>query len=350
MLALFHQNRVDVGQGGIERYIATLLSTAGPSALLVTGEVTNLGENCCSVRLRGPTAFPKWLRFALGILFASSRLRREFIERSVTVAEYSRAEYVLFAWMFKAKRIFTIHGTGPARSTLARLVHNASCYLLPYLAHQIIIAGPDYSAIPISVQRKLGLRLSHFNAWFDDVFRPSAMPDTDPFIVLYAGRVCEQKGPEILFEVIRRSSELPFTVAFRYCGSDYQAFVQAGLDHIVQDCGLLNAEEVARLTQACHVGILCSKYGEGSPFFVIETLACGRGMIVSALPTLLSTYSAVPGIVFASLNDPSSFLNGIAKAREIIMSGLAPDAIAASVSSQKRSNAADAHIRRMLAK
>ena len=76
MLVEFHQNDVTDAQGGIERYVDTLLAAAGDRALLVSEPPATPAANRIGLRLpRLPG--PKWIPFALAVWrdFAAIRAR-----------------------------------------------------------------------------------------------------------------------------------------------------------------------------------------------------------------------------------------------------------------------------------
>jgi hypothetical protein len=86
-----------------------------------------------------------------------------------------------------------------------------------------------------------------------------------------------------------------YNVEFIYCGSDEHVIIDAELEDCIECRGLMNAAELCREIGKCHAGILFSAYGEGSPFIIVETLACGRVFIVPPLRTLCNAYKIFLG-------------------------------------------------------
>jgi glycosyltransferase involved in cell wall biosynthesis len=341
MIAFFHQNEVAGAQGGIERYLSTLLDGAEGGAILVTEAKESVEPRRLAVPLVGPGKLPKWLRYVAGVLTQARRLRRGLAAQGVTAMELSRPEYALFSWLFPGRKVFTFHGMGPNRHHRGqRLVHDLACWLLPLTADEIQIIGRDASALPGPIRRLFAGRIVHVDAWFDRRFAPSPAPSLSerPFTVFYAGRLNEQKNPALIFEIMRRRGELPFPVAFRYFGADIDVLRQAGLAESVEASGLLDAAGLSAAIAGCHAGMLCS-IAEGSPFIVVETLACGRSFLASPLPGLMETYRGNPGVVFARRIDADAFLDALSELHARWESGLDPAELAASVAhrSQDRS-------------
>lgn len=323
-IAFFHQNEVENVQGGIERYLSTLLRTSGSAAVLVTERADNeTRPDRITVPLVGPAFLPKWLRFNLGVLADASRIRNELHARGVKVLEFSRPEYAVFGALFPESKVFTFHGMGPNRQFVGqRLVHDLMARAMPFVADSIQIVGRDDSALPPSVRRRVGRRMVHVDAWYDERFACKPLPPVDgnPLVLFYSGRLSEQKNPRLLFAVIRACVErLPFPVRVRYFGGDTSAIESSGLAGIVECTGYLNPDRLATEIAKCHVGLLCSEQ-EGSPFAMIETLACGRAFVSSPVPGLMQAYSDARGVFFAESMEPAAFLTAIERARAFLSS------------------------------
>jgi glycosyltransferase involved in cell wall biosynthesis len=333
MFVFFHQNEVDGLQGGIERYLATLIAAAGDDGLLVT-EATDRPADATRLTLHLPFARgPKWIPFALAVLADLARIRRRLKAAGRPILEFSRPEYAIFAWALPGVRIFTIHGTGPGRGERAkRIVHDLACFFLPLVADRVQVVGRDDSGLSTGVRRRLGARLAHVDAWYDDRFRPTPLPRGGPTVVFYAGRIVEQKNPKLLAEIIRRGkARFGEAIEFRYFGADVAALREAGVADLVDATGMLGPDRLAEAIAGCHMGLMCSHFGEGSPFIVVETLACGRGYVLSPLPTLTGAYAGNPGVRFADDFTADAFLDRIAELRRDLDAGLDAETIAASV-------------------
>jgi glycosyltransferase involved in cell wall biosynthesis len=337
MFVFFHQNDVTDAQGGIERYVDTLLAAAGDDARLVSEEPARPAPNRLGLRLPKLPG-PKWIPFALAVFADLRRLRAALAGAPKRVLEFSRPEYVVFAWAFPGAKVFTIHGTGPgAGETAKRLVHDLACWVLPFIADRVQVVGRDDTGLSPGVIRRLGARLANVDAWYDDVFAPRPLPQTEKTIVFYAGRIVEQKNPKLLFEIIREGTRRHGgRIEFRYFGKDADRIAEAGLADHVTCSGLLDARGLAAAIGDCHMGLMCSHFGEGSPFIVVETLACGRPYVLSSLPTLIGAYAGNPGVCFAEAFTADAFLAEIARLRADLDTGLTPEAIATSVATRAK--------------
>ena len=332
MLVEFHQNDVTDAQGGIERYVDTLLAAAGDRALLVSEPPATPAANRLGLRLpRLPG--PKWIPFALAVWRDFTAIRARLAALRPLVAEYSRPEYVTFAFAMPGARVFTIHGTGPgAGETAKRVVHDAACWFLPLVADRVQVVGRDDSGLSPSVIRRLGPRLAHVDAWFDDRFTATPIPGGERIVVFYAGRIVEQKNPKLLFEIFRRAkARFGDRIEFRYFGKDVERLAEAGVAELVAATGLLTADRLAEEIGKCHMGLMCSHFGEGSPFIVAETLACGRPYVLSALPTLTGAYAGNPGVRFAPDMTADGFLDTIVALKRDIDAGLSAETVRAAI-------------------
>jgi glycosyltransferase involved in cell wall biosynthesis len=347
-IALFHQNDVFAMQGGIERYISTLYEAAPERVVLVSPPISHESNRHFAVSDGAWRNAPQWLRFLVG-LFSQRRAIGAFLrQHSVRVMEFSRPEYILAAWLFPGKRVVTIHGTGPGPGhRLHYLLHHACCLLLPLLADRVQVIGRDPSGLPGLARRLLGPRLAYVDAWRDDSFSPAALPPLaagDRLRVFYAGRIAPQKNPRLLFEIIREAAQsAPDDFEFHYFGSDYETFANAGLGSRVKNHGFLGPQPLAEAIRSCHLGLMCSAFGEGSPYILIEALACGRPFVIPTLPTLVSAYQGFEGVHFVEHYRAEDYVAAIGAVRAAMLAGeVDPLAISAQTESRSKSRAVPA--------
>jgi glycosyltransferase involved in cell wall biosynthesis len=238
--------------------------------------------------------------------------------------------------MFSGTKVFTLHGTGPPRSERANYwVHYLSCLLLPFAADVVQVVGRDHRGLPSLTARSMAKRLRYVDAWYDEVFRVTPFPDlAGPLRVFFAGRLAPMKNPELLFKIIETASKrFDRRFEFRYFGADEDK-IPVSLRQTFIGSGLLNVYQLANAIGHCHAGLLCSGYGEGSPFIVVEALACGRGFILPPLPSLVAAYQDHRGIVFASTHSVDAFIDALVRMDEAIKGGLTPQLIAQDVSNR----------------
>ena len=339
-VVFFHQNEVLGAQGGIERYLATLLEQAGESGFLVTGTSSGGDVRAAGSRFGVPLPLqkiaPRWLSYALGVMLSSRRVRRAIDRLRPHTLEFSRPHYVVFSWVFRGTKVFTVHGTGPPRSERANYwIHYISCLLLPFAADVVQIVGRDHSGLPSLTARSMAKRLRYVDAWYDEVFRVAPFRNpAGPLRVFFAGRLAPMKNPELLFKIIETASQrLDRRFEFQYFGADEDK-IPVSLRRTFISSGLLNVEQLANAITDCHAGLLCSGYGEGSPFIVVEALACGRGFVLPPLPGLVEAYQNYRGIVFASTHSVDAFIDALVRMDEAIKGGLTPQLIAQDVSNR----------------
>jgi glycosyltransferase involved in cell wall biosynthesis len=347
-ICFFHQNDVFGMQGGIERYVSTVITYAGDRVALASPPISQPSVRHISVHERGPKGAPQWLRFLLGMV-AQSREISAFLRRNdLGVLEFSRPEYALAAWLFPGKRVFTIHGTGPGPGhRLHYLLHHACCLLLPLIADRVQVIGRDPSGLPKTVRSWLGSRIAYVDAWYDQCFVEKPFPplaEQEPVRVFYAGRIAPQKNPRLLFAIIREAErKAPGAVEFHYFGSDYAAFVEAGLSDLVEDHGFLGPQALAEKIASCHFGLLCSAYGEGSPYILVESLACGRPFVAPSLPTLVAAYGGHTGVRFVARDQAPDYVAAMMELSRAIKAGeIEPAMLAAQIAPRAQSRAVPA--------
>jgi glycosyltransferase involved in cell wall biosynthesis len=340
-----HQNDVYGMQGGIERYVSTIVSFSSDRAALASPPISCSGITHFATLASGPRAAPQWLRFLLGLVRQRRAFKAWLDANDIGIVEYSRPEYALVAWLFSGKRVFTIHGTGPGPGQRTHfLLHHACCLLLPFVADRVQVVGRDPSGLMQGVRALLGRRLVYVDAWYDASFSPTPLPPPTAdgaLKVFYAGRLAAQKNPELLFAIIREAARIaPRAFEFHYFGSDYAGFARAGLGSLVHDHGFLGPKALADAIGACHFGLLCSAYGEGSPYIVVESLACGRPFVVSSLPTLVAAYGGKIGVRFVARQQAADFVAAMIELRDALCTGaIVASAVAAEVQSRSQSRA-----------
>jgi glycosyltransferase involved in cell wall biosynthesis len=345
-VVFFHQNEVSSAQGGIERYIATLMDQAGESCLLVTEACSSAEAAALGRRIRVPLLLrslaPKWISYILGVTLSLRKIRRAIDRIGPCTLEFSRPHYVLIGWMFRGAKVYTVHGTGPPRSEPVNYwIHWFSCLLLPWSADVIQIVGRDNRGLPGIVATRMATRTRYIDAWFDEIFHVTPFrAAAGPLRVFFAGRLAPMKNPELLFRIIEVAGQRHgHRLEFRYFGADGDR-IPGSLQDRFPSSGLLSAAQLAREIAECHVGILCSGYGEGSPFIVVEALACGRGFILPPLPGLLEAYRGNRGILFAAAHTVDAFIDCLVQMETAIRDGLTPEEIAADVSHRSSREAA----------
>lgn len=344
-VAFFHQNDVFETQGGIERYVATIFEGAPERVALVSAGGSRKSTRLFELDVNPSTGAPRWVQFLRAVFERRKAISAFLRENNVQVLEFSRPEYIFLGLLFPGKRAVTIHGTGPGPGNrLHWLLHHACCLLLPLLADRVQIVGRDPSGVPGIARRLLGEKIAFFDAWYDESFAPaplSPLERTEPLRVFYAGRIAPQKNPKLLFEIIRESARrAPGDFEFHYFGADFDAIVREGLADLVVDHGFLGPQALAEAMRSCHLGLMCSAFGEGSPYVVVEGLACGRPYILPTLPTLRAAYHGNSGVRFVERYSAQEYLAAMGAVRAEMLAGdIDPMKIASEMTPRARSHA-----------
>lgn len=320
MIGHFHQHSPAAGKGGIERYLQTLAGRSGTRHLIIHADETT-GAMEFGVRPRGSRDLPLWLRYILGVFRDRGAIRERLRSANATILEFSRVEYALVSPFFRGFKIFTVHGTGPSKTAIGSwLVHHACAWLLPFCADHVQVIGRDHSGLPTIVRRLLSRRLKHVDAWYDPSFKVRDLPQWPPVRLFYAGRIASQKNPELLIAIVKALAGTR-SIKATYFGSDHDKIEAAGAGHIFQNGGALTPPELSAAIAGNHIGILCSAFGEGSPFIVAETLACGRPMLLPPLKTLVETYGSQEGVFFAEDLTVEAYLSAFDRAMAWLADG-----------------------------
>lgn len=348
MIAFLHQHEVRGRQGGIERYLETLLDVeCGASMLVALSEETSNTPSRLFIKDLLPQNLPSWFKYTVSALFQVRAIKARFEQEGVCVAELSRPEYIVFASLLGVRTVVTIHGTGPTKRRLAAfLTHHFFAFLCSVLVHEVQIVGFDSSGLSRLAKWIARSKIRHIHAWADDVFvyKP-IQARTDRFLnILYAGRLSEQKDPGLLFDIIRHTSIIAPEYKFHYCGADYDVITSHGLSSLVTNHGMLNSRELSNVISASDLTVLTSSHGEGSPFIVIETLASGRFCVLSDLPTLRDAYATKPGVLLVEERTPEAYVAAFSKINQAIDAGDDGARISEAVSDRKKSVMARRHI------
>jgi len=344
-IAFFHQNDVFETQGGIERYVATIFDGAPERVVLVSAEGPRKSARLYQLDVEALALGPRWVGF-LRAVFAQREAIAAFLrENDVRVLEFSRPEYIFAGLLFGGKRAVTIHGTGPGPGNrLHWFIHHACCLLLPLLADRVQIVGRDPSGVPRIARWMLGARVAYFDAWHDECFAPAPLPPLEKsgkLRVFYGGRIAPQKNPKLLFDIIREAARTrPDDFEFHYFGSDFEAFTSEGLGDLVENHGFMGPAALADAMRSCHAGLMCSAFGEGSPYVVVEGLACGRPYILPTLPTLRAAYDGYEGVHFVERYSAAGYVAAMSEIRAAMLAGrVDPFRITAQLGARSRSRA-----------
>jgi glycosyltransferase involved in cell wall biosynthesis len=124
-----------------------------------------------------------------------------------------------------------------------------------------------------------------------DALRPSPLPAGPPLKVALVARMLWSKGVDLAVEAVRRARVAGADVSLDIFGapdpSNPKAFTQDRLEAWSREEGISwrgPTRDIAGVWAEHHVGCLPSRGGEGLPRTLLETAACGRAMLTTAVP------------------------------------------------------------------
>ncbi len=108
-------------------------------------------------------------------------------------------------------------------------------------------------------------------------FHPSREHDMVPYVA-YAGRLCPEKGIDVILDAAAR---LPH-VKFRLAGPGAELYREKASPN-VEFCGMLSKEELITFYGCCRLAIMASVWYEGFPTVLPELMCLRKPLIVPAL-------------------------------------------------------------------
>lgn len=188
--------------------------------------------------------------------------------------------------ILKAKRIFTVHN----------YYHEKPFIGTPHktIAVSLSAAGRmRHHGIDVDLVIPPPVDLSIFHRGFEGVddWRNILCIGDDETVVMWAGRVCPGKRPELLGDIIRANPQYRYIVV----GDDYLAggmgyvpeSVRSAIEHGANVCHLplVAHEDMASLYRLADVFISTS-LAEGFGLTVVEAMACSTPVVVPDVPAL----------------------------------------------------------------
>ena len=235
------------------------------------------------------------LHFFFAFLFNLFAIRHALRGRRCS-AEIQRFEYATFGLLLGVPTLQMVHGEGDPKRPMDSILRKY--WFLNQLNERITMRAANHIiGVNPSVVESIGRRFPFAAAKTEfmtvsvntDIFALAPVfPPTNPFKIVFAGRLDAFKRPDLMFRIfddLRRRHAIP--VEFHYIGgSDPERYAEFDLvrSRTVLH-GARNAENVARLLGEMHAGILVSEF-EGMPVYALETLAVGRPLVVLDLPQM----------------------------------------------------------------
>ncbi len=249
----------------------------------------------------------KTIRSSLTGQFFSALLRyfipvsRLIRQRGCTV-DLRRVEFSWLPTLLRRPYVQMLHGEGAPKLQMDSLlkkysfVHNFGERFAVNTSAHFLCVNPFITERLKNTYPAQKDKIDTLWTWVNtDIFKPQPFPaSTDPFRVIFAGRLDEFKDPPLMFRTIARLREKlqekqKGTLEFHYIGtSDPHRFPEfAAIEDITVRHGFKDALGMASTLASAHAGILTSEF-EGMPRCVLETLAVGRPTVAVHLPQLES--------------------------------------------------------------
>jgi len=234
-------------------------------------------------------------QFFVALLRYFPRIARELRARRCSV-DLRRVEFAWLPFMLRLPYVQMLHGEGVPQKAMDsllqryRFVHQLGERFAVNTSRKFLCVNPMITERLRATYTGQADKIDTLWTWVNtNIFRPQPFPaSTDPFRIVFVGRLDEFKQPRLMFKTIARLREkLNGAVAFHYVGtSDPTRFAEyAAIEDITVRHGFQDAKGVANVLSQAHAGILTSEF-EGMPRCVLETLAIGRPVVAVHLPQL----------------------------------------------------------------
>lgn len=234
-------------------------------------------------------------RFAR-LLWKKRKVIRAILQEGHYSAELRRVEYAPFLWWMGVPVVQMVHIWGdkgkPMSSALGKhwYIRDGTEFLAAALARKFYLVNADMTALYKRKYRMFANKFDTLTTWANPaIFRATPYDFSDDTIrIVYAGRLDIFKRPDMMFAVVAAAASLrPGRVRFHYMGDgDPEVFAEfAAIRDITSLHGVCRGNEVSRVFDTCHIGILTSEF-EGMPRAVMESLTSGRPVVALHLPQL----------------------------------------------------------------
>ena len=234
-------------------------------------------------------------QFFAGIVRYLPSIARAFRLRRCSI-DLRRVEFAWLPFMLRVPFVQMLHGEGVPQLRMDsllqkyRFVHNIGERFSIAASRKFLCVNPMITERLRQTYPQHKEKLDTLWTWVNtNIFRPQPFPvDSEPFRVVFAGRLDEFKVPPLMFRTIARLREkLAGKLEFHYLGtsnpSRFKEF--SAIEDITVCHGFCDATGMAAALAQAHAGILTSEF-EGMPRFVLETLAVGRPVVAVHLPQL----------------------------------------------------------------
>ncbi|HEY0811943.1 MAG TPA: glycosyltransferase [Pseudonocardia sp.] len=249
------------------------------------------------------------------------------------VAQAHRLDVALAVWLlFRAPLVYCIHTQrhglmGSTSDSFWRFagggLYERLDRMAARLARRVIVFNPDYA----QRVREWNPRTVSAPTWFDPANTAFLAEATDPFAVVWVGRLEVPKDPQLAVRAFAQLAlahpDEPWTLRIVGSGS-LRPVVEEQIAELPQAvapritlCGRLSPRELAEVRSRSGVLLMTSHAGyEGFPRVLVEALACG-------LPAVVTEGSDTGGLVRPDVSgsvhgrDPAALAAGLRAARTL---------------------------------
>ncbi|HEY1473054.1 MAG TPA: glycosyltransferase family 4 protein [Pseudolabrys sp.] len=234
-------------------------------------------------------------QFFIGVIRNFPAIARAFTLRRCSI-DLRRVEFAWVPFALRVPFIQMLHGEGVPQLRMDSLlkkynfVHNIGERFAMAASQRFLCVNPLITDRLRRTYPRHKAKIDTLWTWVNtNIFRPQPLPAfSEPFRVVFAGRLDEFKVPSLMFKTIARLREmLSGNLEFHYVGtsnpSRFKEF--SAIEDITVFHGFHDATGMAAILAQAHAGILTSEF-EGMPRCVLETLAVGRPVVAVHLPQL----------------------------------------------------------------
>lgn len=244
-----------------------------------------------------------------GLMLRNFGKLRRLLKQGDYSAEIRRVEYAPIFKLMGVKVITMVHIWGrkdqPMSSVLGKYwwLRDGGEYAAAAVSEKMYGVSTPMTEMFKNKYKKFSKKFDVLTTWANPkIFKPTPYRfyDDDTIHIMYAGRLDKFKRPDFMFRVVAALDRITGgKVRFHYVGDwDMSVWPEfAPIEHLVVRHGVMTSEQIGRLMEDIHIGILTSDF-EGMPCIVMETLSSGRPEVARHLPQLEDViYDGVTGFL-----------------------------------------------------
>jgi glycosyltransferase involved in cell wall biosynthesis len=306
-----------------------------PVSFLPIMQVSEGDINKPPVSLAGSLTF----RFVKNIFLRWFVVKR-FLSDGVTSLDLRRVEFSFLAAAVSMPFCQMLHGEGVPPLAMDsvlrrhRYVHTLAERHAVKTSYRFFVVADDIARRIKATYPAQSNKIETVTTWYNsNFFYPAPFEAVDEVRIFFCGRLDSFKDPEMMLKTVFLLKQRGWNVKFHYAGpSDpHRLPTYSKVSDVTVRHGTLDAKSVGEVIRHCHVCLLTSLF-EGMPRVVIESLGCGRPVVVSNLPQLRPVVRRGVNGVIAERHEPECYADGLVTMLGAIRRDeVSPSALAASV-------------------